>query len=203
MERSASMVKALQALQAAIEAHPDGVPSFLAASPVEVAIRGLDEEGPIRDEAARWLQATLGIPMWAAKRPDRRTEPRSPAGPRGLRKLPAETELGRQLRELRERKGWRQDELASAVRTPQGQISKIEHGQLPTPDVLDDVARALEADDATYVRLFETAALQKTRSPVKLGYVLVLAVMASERTDADRVWAWRRVLEEHRRRLRD
>ncbi len=56
-------------------------------------------------------------------------------------------ELGRSVRELRERRGWSQSQLARAAGMTQSAVARFEAGgTVPTLPVLDRLARALDAD---------------------------------------------------------
>ncbi|MET7422324.1 helix-turn-helix transcriptional regulator [Dactylosporangium sp. NPDC005555] len=56
-------------------------------------------------------------------------------------------ELGRAVRELRERRGWSQTELAQAASMTQSAIARFEAGgTVPTLPVLERLARALDVE---------------------------------------------------------
>jgi ribosome-binding protein aMBF1 (putative translation factor) len=56
-------------------------------------------------------------------------------------------ELGRAVRELRERRGWSQTELAEAAAMTQSAIARFEAGgTVPTLPVLERLARALDVE---------------------------------------------------------
>jgi transcriptional regulator with XRE-family HTH domain len=56
-------------------------------------------------------------------------------------------ELGRTVRELRERRDWSQADLARAARMTQSAVARFEAGgTVPTLPVLDRLARALDAE---------------------------------------------------------
>ncbi|GAA1546726.1 hypothetical protein GCM10009827_078620 [Dactylosporangium maewongense] len=56
-------------------------------------------------------------------------------------------ELGRAVRELRERRGWSQTELAEAASMTQSAIARFEAGgTVPTLPVLERLARALDVE---------------------------------------------------------
>ncbi|WP_327007165.1 helix-turn-helix transcriptional regulator [Dactylosporangium sp. NBC_01737] len=56
-------------------------------------------------------------------------------------------ELGRSVRELRERRGWSQSELADAAAMTQSAVARFEAGgTVPTLPVLERLARALEVE---------------------------------------------------------
>lgn len=56
-------------------------------------------------------------------------------------------ELGRTVRQLRERRGWSQTELARAAGMTQSAVARFEAGgTVPSLPVLDRLARALDAD---------------------------------------------------------
>ena len=56
-------------------------------------------------------------------------------------------ELGRAVRELRERRGWSQSELAEAASMTQSAVARFEAGAtVPTLPVLERLARALDVE---------------------------------------------------------
>ncbi|GAA3279830.1 helix-turn-helix transcriptional regulator [Dactylosporangium vinaceum] len=56
-------------------------------------------------------------------------------------------ELGRAVRELRERRGWSQTELADAASMTQSAVARFEAGgTVPTLPVLERLARALDVE---------------------------------------------------------
>ncbi|EFC85393.1 helix-turn-helix transcriptional regulator [Parafrankia sp. EUN1f] len=56
-------------------------------------------------------------------------------------------ELGRSVRELRQRRGWSQEELARAAGMTQSAVARFEAGgTVPTLPVLERLAEALDAD---------------------------------------------------------
>lgn len=56
-------------------------------------------------------------------------------------------ELGRSIRDLRERRGWTQTELAAAAGMTQPAVARFEAGgTTPTLPVIERLARALDAD---------------------------------------------------------
>ncbi|MFF5230411.1 multiprotein-bridging factor 1 family protein [Dactylosporangium sp. NPDC000521] len=56
-------------------------------------------------------------------------------------------ELGRSVRELRERRGWSQTELAEAAAMTQSAVARFEAGgTVPTLPVLERLARALDVE---------------------------------------------------------
>jgi len=56
-------------------------------------------------------------------------------------------ELGRAVRELRERRGWSQTELAEAAAMTQSAVARFEAGgTVPTLPVLERLARALDVE---------------------------------------------------------
>jgi ribosome-binding protein aMBF1 (putative translation factor) len=56
-------------------------------------------------------------------------------------------ELGRAVRELRERRGWSQTELADAAAMTQSAVARFEAGgTVPTLPVLERLARALDVE---------------------------------------------------------
>jgi ribosome-binding protein aMBF1 (putative translation factor) len=81
---------------------------------------------------------------WASLRQRRMSEP-------GARESYAATalayELGRTVRELRERRGWSQSELARRTGMTQSAVARFEAGgTMPTLPVLNRLAAALDAD---------------------------------------------------------
>jgi ribosome-binding protein aMBF1 (putative translation factor) len=62
-------------------------------------------------------------------------------------------ELGRAVRELRERNGWSQSQLAAAAGMTQSAIARFEAGgTVPTLPVLERIAHALDVDLAVQFR---------------------------------------------------
>jgi ribosome-binding protein aMBF1 (putative translation factor) len=61
-------------------------------------------------------------------------------------------ELGRDVRQLREKRGWSQSELAKAAGMTQSAVARFEAGgTVPTLPVLDRIARAIDADLTVHV----------------------------------------------------
>jgi ribosome-binding protein aMBF1 (putative translation factor) len=68
-------------------------------------------------------------------------------------------ELGRSVRELRERHGWSQSQLAQAADMTQSAVARFETGgTVPTLPVLERLARALDAKLAVRFTPKDTAA---------------------------------------------
>jgi ribosome-binding protein aMBF1 (putative translation factor) len=68
-------------------------------------------------------------------------------------------ELGRAVRELRERRGWSQTELAEAAAMTQSAIARFEAGgTVPTLPVLERLARALDVELAVRFQARDDAA---------------------------------------------
>ena len=81
---------------------------------------------------------------WAALRDRRMAEP---GAERAYEAARLAYELGRSVRELRERRGWSQRRLADAAGMTQTAVARFEAGgTVPTLPVLDRLARALDAD---------------------------------------------------------
>ncbi|MCP2169300.1 helix-turn-helix domain-containing protein [Goodfellowiella coeruleoviolacea] len=81
---------------------------------------------------------------WAELRARRMAEPGAAAAYEAARRA---FELGKAVREMREQRGWTQDQLASAADMTQPAIARFEAGgTVPTLPVLERLAQALEAE---------------------------------------------------------
>jgi ribosome-binding protein aMBF1 (putative translation factor) len=81
---------------------------------------------------------------WSAVRERRMAEPGAAEAYESAR---IAHELGRSVRELRERLGWSQSRLAQAAGMTQSAVARFEAGgTVPTLPVLERLARALDAD---------------------------------------------------------
>jgi predicted transcriptional regulator len=87
---------------------------------------------------------------WSQLRDRRMAEPGAGAAYEAARLA---HELGRGVREMRERLGWSQSDLARAARMTQSAVARFEAGgTIPTLPVLERVARALDAELAVEIR---------------------------------------------------
>lgn len=90
-----------------------------------------------------------GRAEWEELRERRMAEPAAEAGYRAAQLA---YELGRTVRELRERRGWSQSVLAHRAGMTQSAVARFEAGgTTPTLPVLDRLARALDADLAVQI----------------------------------------------------
>lgn len=81
---------------------------------------------------------------WASVRDRRMAEPGAQDAYQATRLA---YQLGRAVRDLRERRGWTQTDLARAAGMTQSAVARFEAGgTIPTLPVLDRVAQALDAD---------------------------------------------------------
>lgn len=81
---------------------------------------------------------------WSEVRDRRMGEP---GAPEAYHAAKLAYELGRSVRQLRERRGWSQTELARAAGMTQSAVARFEAGgTVPTLPVLDRLAQSLDAD---------------------------------------------------------
>jgi ribosome-binding protein aMBF1 (putative translation factor) len=81
---------------------------------------------------------------WNELRSQRMDEPRAAEAYESMKLA---FELGRAVREPRERRGWSQSELAEAVLMTQSAVARFEaSGTVPTLTVLERLARALDVE---------------------------------------------------------